>query len=174
MADTGQVALFDPPGAPPMLRDAVLSDDEVYRYFLTRRWDQDLPVMPWVALNPSKADREVDDPSVLKMCWFARREGYGGISLSNMYGLRATNPAELRRHPDPVGPDNDRWLARVDGPVVVAWGAHGAHPQHRARRALVTGILAGLDLRCLGVTRDGEPRHPCRLAYDTPLTSWEP
>jgi hypothetical protein len=27
-------------------------------------------------------------------------------------------------------------------------------------------------LRCFGTTKDGSPRHPLMLAYDTPLVNW--
>jgi hypothetical protein len=166
-------------GALWSLGDATISDDEVYRYTLDRRWDQTLPIMAWVALNPSKADREVDDMTVGRMCGFARRERCGGICLLNMYALRATDPAALRDHPDPVGPENDRWLTGLaeggrDGPVVVAWGDHAARPWARERRAQVLTILAGVPLWCLGVTASGEPRHPCRLAAATPLIRYRP
>jgi hypothetical protein len=173
----GQAALI-----PDMIRDAEISACGTWRYVLNRRWDRVLPVMGWVALNPSTADGEVDDTSVGRMCGFAVREGCGGICLLNMYGLRATDPAVLRRHvedgrlPDPVGPDNDRWLAGLaaapDGPVVVAWGEHAARPWARDRRAAVLGILTGVPLWCLGVTASGEPRHPCRLDAATPLVRW--
>jgi hypothetical protein len=158
--------------------EAVISDDGQYRYVLNRRWDGSLPVMAWVALNPSTADGETDDMSIGRMCGFARREGCGGICVLNAFALRATNPAVLRRHPDPVGPDNDAWLeglaAAPDGPVVAAWGANAAQPWARPRRAQVLAILAPVPLWCLGLTADGEPRHPCRLDASTPLVRWHP
>ena len=53
---------------------------------------------------------------------------------------------------------------------VVAWGAHGSHPRHQARR----DRIAGPDLRCLRTTGDGEPRHPRMLATTTLLVRWNP
>jgi hypothetical protein len=159
--------------------DAVVSSDGRYRYVLTRIWDRLLPVMTWVALNPSTADGKTDDMTVRKMCLIARRHGCGGIRLLNMFGLRATSPAELPACPDPAGPQNDRWLAGLaadglGGPLVVAWGDHGSRPWARQRRDDVLGLLAGLPLLCLGVTASGEPRHPCRLAAATPLGPYPP
>lgn len=154
-----------------VLSDAVISANGHYRYVLNRRWDRGKPVMPWVCLNPSTADARIDDPSVRRMCGFAQREGCGGICLLNEYGLRSSSPKALRSHADPVGPDNDRWLAGlaqggVEVPVVVAWGAH---PLAASRAPRVLELLAGIPAVCLGVTRSGAPRHPLYVRADTPL-----
>jgi len=158
--------------------EAVLSDDLVYRYTLDRRWAWDGPVMVWIGLNPSTADHQADDPTIRRMCGFARREGCRGICVLNLYALRATDPRELARHPDPVGPENDDWLAGVgiaaDGPVVAAWGAH---PFAARREQAVTQLLAlaGVtQLMCLGMTGQGYPNHPLYLRADAPLVPWEP
>src|SRR5258708_25884820 len=96
------MTLFDLDGVE---KGAVLSDDLVYRYELTRRWDS-RPMVTWVMLNPSIADAEVDDLTVTKCCGFTQRWGWGGIRVVNLFALRATNPKELHDHPDPVGPKN--------------------------------------------------------------------
>jgi hypothetical protein len=167
--------------------EAVISDDGLYRYVLNRRWS-DGPVMPWIMLNPSTADTQVNDATITRCCKLARRENCGGICVLNAYALRATDPVELKRHPDPVGPENDRWLAglgelakiacHVDGeqafPVVVAWGAN---PMAAARVRRVMELLAGIPVVCLGVTRSGAPKHPLargreRVPDDAPLVPW--
>jgi hypothetical protein len=155
------------------LGEAVISADRAYRYVLNRRWDYAGPIMAWVMLNPSTADADTDDQTIRRCTAIAAREGCRGICVVNLFALRATSPVVLRSHRDPAGPENDRWLeglaAAPDGPVVVAWGAHAAEPWARPRRDKVLALLAGLPLACLGVTAAGEPRHPCRLAADTPL-----
>jgi hypothetical protein len=147
-----------------------------YRYALNRRWAYDGPIMTWVGLNPSTADATVNDPSVRRMMGFARREGCRGICVLNAFGLRATDPAELARHPDPVGPENDRWLSgltaeTVDGPVVAAWGAHRFAA---ARVAVVHDLLTRVPLVCLGTTKEGAPRHPLYVRGDTALVPLPP
>jgi len=159
-----------------VIRDAEISDDEVYRYVLNRRWNQGLPVMPWVLLNPSTADAEVDDPTVGRMMTFADRERCGGICVLNLYALRSPNPRWLRAHPDPVGPDNDKWLAGLASdaaggpPVMAAWGAH---PLALPRLPRVRELLGGLPMTCLGVTRNGSPAHPLYLRSSTQAVTWE-
>jgi hypothetical protein len=160
--------------------EAVISDDEVYRYVLNRRWAEDGPVMTWIGLNPSTADAKTDDQTIRQMVYFAKREGCRGICVVNLYALRATDPkqllADLGRA---VGPENDQWLAgltpgTVDGPVVAAWGANEAarmsRPGTRWGRAVeVRRLIRGVPLVCLGTTKDGAPRHPCRIGRATAL-----
>lgn len=161
-----------------MTRSAVISGDRVYRYVLTRRWSA-APAMPWMCLNPSTADADTDDPSIRRMCGFARREGCGGICVLNLYAMRSPDPGALRDGAslDPVGPDNDRWIAglriefavRAVVPVTVAWGAN---PLAAARVPRVMELLAGLPAVCLGTTRSGAPRHPLYVRADAPLVPW--
>jgi hypothetical protein len=155
-----------------MLGEAVLSADGAYRYVLNRRWDRGLGVMSWIMLNPSTADHKTDDATIIRCTARAIRSGYGGICVLNLFALRATHPAVLRAHPDPVGPDNDAVLAALAEstghgaePVIAAWGAHGAL---FGRDRAVLRLLDGCRLLCLGTTKDGQPRHPVRLGYDVP------
>lgn len=96
--------------------------------------------------------------------------------MVNLFALRATDPRLLRRHPDPVGPENDRFIAEAIGPnsvVVCAWGANRmADWQHDD----VMDIIAARGARamCLGKTRAGYPRHPLYVRGDTDLETFEP
>ena len=56
--------------------------------------------------EPSKADHEIDDPTIRREINFTVDWGYGGLIKVNLFGLRATDPKELKRHPDPVGAEN--------------------------------------------------------------------
>lgn len=155
-----------------------MSDDGAYRYVLNRRWDRSLPMMPWIMLNPSKADEKTDDATITRCCVRALHAGAGGICVLNLFALRSADPAALLRHPDPVGPENDSWLkglisdtGRGEVPIAVAWGAL-AVPLLRDRADRVLEMLDGCLLACLGTTRDGYPRHPSRLGYDVPWQPW--
>lgn len=150
-----------------------MSEDGAYRYVLNRRWNRALPVLGWIMLNPSKADEKTDDPTITRCCVRALQAGYGGICVLNLFALRATNPAQLQLHPDPVGPENDGWLAGLVSdtghgavPVIAAWGVHGSL---FGRDKTVLKTLAGARLLCLGTTNGGQPRHPGRLGYDVPF-----
>lgn len=142
--------------------EAVFDLSRAYRYLLTRTWDEGLPRVTWVMLNPSTADAFADDPTIRRCAAFARSWNAGGISVVNLFAFRATDPAELRRTADPVGDLNDEYVCRACRPpatVVAAWGAHGTAAD---RAAAVARMLAAAQVRlhCLGITRDGHPRHP--------------
>ena len=124
-------------------------------------------------LNPSTADATVDDPTIRRCRGFARAWDCNGIVVANLYALRATDPAELWRHPEPVGPLNDFHLQRLaleHETVVCAWGANARRERVAQVRALFTGPHHRL--MCLGVTKDGSPRHPLYVRADQPLIEW--
>lgn len=146
-----------------------MSEDRAYRYRLWRTWDPALPSVLWVMLNPSTADETKDDLTVKKCQGFAKRWGYGNIEVVNLFALRATNPRELSRHPDPIGPMNMTFIEKAisrTALIVGAWG--GSFPkgfdQHRYQ---VECMLSERYAICLGHTQDGAPRHPSRLGYAT-------
>ena len=151
-------------------KDAVLSEDGVYRYELYRRWaDNTRPVL-WVMLNPSTADAEIDDPTIRRVIGFSQSWGFQAAIVCNLFALRATNPQALRTHSDPVGPDNDDYLMRAvcaSDRIVVAWGAH---PFASSRAAWVKKLLP--NSHCLGVTKEGHPRHPLYARADAQLVKW--
>jgi hypothetical protein len=151
-----------------MTRAATLSPCGTWRYHLHRRWASGKLVV-WIMLNPSIADAAVDDPTIRRCIGFSRAWGYAALTVVNLYGLRATDPAGLRDHPHPVGPDNDQWLvwtfAPPQGLIVAAWGATvDRAPDGGARVARVLDLARGVvPLHCLGTTKDGHPRHPLRV-----------
>ena len=91
-------------------QDTTWSPDRVHRYFLRRpagMLDRDKPVIAFVLLNPSTADEVKDDPTVAKCRRYAAGWGYGEVIVLNAFAYRATDPKNMRAHPDPIGPDND-------------------------------------------------------------------
>lgn len=152
-------------------------DDPRYRFYLWRSWAQEHHqprYLGWVMLNPSTADQTVDDPTIRRCMGFARRDGFTGIMVSNLYPLRATSPADLWATPEGRRLGNEYWadeairrLWPMCEAIVVAWGSHGARAPHRTRRVL--DILDGAAVYHLGTTKDGEPRHPLMLASSTPM-----
>ncbi|MDQ3934691.1 MAG: DUF1643 domain-containing protein [Actinomycetota bacterium] len=152
-------------------RAADLSDCGTYRYALWRTWDPLKEAVLFVGLNPSTADAERDDPTIRKCVKFARSWGYGEIVMCNLFAFRATDPRELakasaRHGVDVVGPENEDYLgdqAEQAALVVAAWGNN---PAALNRAPLVLPLL-GPDVRCLGTTQDGHPRHPLYVRGET-------
>lgn len=167
-----------------MIKTADITNDGVYRYQLTRRWD-DGPNACWVMLNPSTADAEKDDATIRLCLGHTRRwGGYGGIVVVNLYALRATDPKQLLTHPDPIGPDNYRWVRAAiahnrTGKVIAAWGASKRPPgwQRGQNTHIITHVEqacrdTGQSLYCLGTTADGSPRHLRGVPVTQRLQSW--
>jgi hypothetical protein len=142
-------------------------------------------------LNPSTADAYSNDPTLHRVMRFSYAWGCGGLTVVNLFAYRATDPTELRRAADPVGPENDAHLLAAmneSRDTVYAWGAHGGlHGRDKAVRAVLDDAygrrpavaplasalgLSALDARpwCLGTTKAGHPRHPLYLPASTLLT----
>lgn len=172
---------------------AQFSDDGTRRYVLIRRWahtigDDDERTMPltWVMLNPSSAGAADDDPTIRKCVGYAKRWGYGGIRVLNLFDYIATDPHDLARQATRSSPANDQvweewllpwnrqeWTAlEVRPDVVVGWGDHGSI-DNRDQWAARMFIRAGIEPSCLGVTRAGQPLHPGRTSYDLQRVPWK-
>ena len=157
---------------------AIESACGAYRYLLLREDPQlvtDKGSLVICMLNPSTADGTVDDPTIRRCRGYAEAWGSAGLTVVNLYALRATKPAALWKHDDPVGLENDYWLQRIArnaGTVVCAWGANAK----AARVAKVVDIFtaAGAELVCLGKTKDGAPRHPLYVPAIQQLEPWAP
>ena len=154
---------------------AYFSDCGEYRYCLTRRWAPG-PVVCWVMLNPSTADAMQDDPTIRRCIAFSKRDGFGALSVVNLYARRCTQPVHLKDPGDPVGPMNDVSIRRSFGVALKVVAAWGAHPGTDARVDAVRGLASssGLALFCLGTTKSGAPRHPLYVKGDAELVRWQP
>lgn len=118
-------------------------------------------------LNPSRADAEQDDPTILALIWFAQLWGYGGIEVINLRSWRASRPRYLFAAEadgiDTIGPANEaawrdmRTYARCNNlPILVAWGNNAPG----ADVARFAAFFDGHALICLGTTGAGAPIHP--------------
>lgn len=158
---------------------AVFSPDRVYRYLLIRQWDyfsKTKGLVAFVGLNPSTATETEDDPTVRRCVNFARDWGYGGMAMLNVFAFRATDPRVMKRHPEPVGPDNDEWIQKWTAPevadlVVACWGVHGDHLL-RGRQVAYALKADRSRLRVFGLTKDSHPKHPLYLAATSTAKEW--
>jgi hypothetical protein len=152
-------------------RDARLSGCGRYRYLLRRTWDYDKPRALIVMLNPSTADAEIDDPTIRSCIRLSKGLGYGSFEVVNLFALRATDPLELQRADDPIGPDNDEAIEAAIGRCDFAICAWGAHPMAGNRDDTVRSLLRTRRpaVFCLGTTKSGAPKHPLYIKTGTPL-----
>lgn len=111
-----------------------------------------------IGLNPSATE---DNATISRCINFARTWGYGGVHVLNLFAYRATQPSEMMRAQEPVGPDNDKWLRKVGkkaGIIVAAWGNDGAF---KGRSQVVRTLFPSI--HCIKMNKSGEPAHPLYL-----------
>ena len=167
--------LFDTVGID--CRGAVISECGLYRYHLWRVWDENLPCLCFVMQNPSTADANEDDPTIARCIGFARRDGFGGISVRNVFALRATDERVLLTHPDPFGPENKSHLLAARGVaamtrLVVAWGERLGGRKLAHHYTFAENCLLPQGPYCLGINKSGQPKHPLYLRSDTAMVPW--
>jgi hypothetical protein len=155
---------------------AAFSADERYRYTLVREFKGGSGIVVWIMLNPSTATATEDDPTIRRCIGFSREWGYRQLYILNLYAFRATDPKELLKTKDPVGPENDdytRSILSLADLVVCAWGTKTAEvDKGRAPDVAALARATKKPIRCLGTTKDGHPKHPLYLAANTKLVEF--
>ena len=144
-----------------MKKDAIISTDKKYRYSLSRIWNEKLPLVAFVGLNPSTADDKIDDPTLIRCIAYAKKWQYGGVYMINLFAYRATEPSEMKNAIEPVGEENTEHIKKVISnvdKVICAWGNDGAFlNQNKMILSLIETPY------CLKVNKTGEPAHPLYL-----------
>ena len=153
------------------------SECKTYRYALRRTFANitrrsHAKYVAWIMLNPSTADESNNDPTIERCERYARRWGYDGIIIANLFALRSTDPKALYEHPDPIGPDNDLYIhsaALASDLLIAEWGVHS---KLKKREETVLSLLRHDNLYALKVTKGGHPSHPLYLRSDLKPTLW--
>ena len=97
------------------------------------------------------------------------------FQVTNIFAWRDTDPFQMRKAKDPIGPGNDAAIlagvARADQ-VIAAWGTHGAHMN---RGPQMTTLLQGTGkpLYTLGLSKHGHPKHPLYISYSQQPMLWQ-
>lgn len=164
-----------------MIKDATFSADGLRRFDLIRDWRDEIgapdKTVLIAMLNPSKAGKEADDPTIRKNIGFARRWGFGRMVAVNLIPIVSTDPWGL---PPWKGVDLENraviqsWMGIADM-VVVAWGNQPsalcrtiALPEH----VYLFKQIVPVPLYCIGTTKRGDPLHPSRAPYTDAPVLW--
>ena len=143
-----------------MKKSAIISDCGKYRYELHREWDKKKGKVLFIMLNPSTADADNNDLTTIRCINFAKKWGYGGIMIGNIYPFRAKRPKHLRKWLKDGGTyqffnrDAVHQMAEQADLIVCAWGCNykGGIPNWMEE----LGDLHYLELCDDGIT----PKHP--------------
>jgi hypothetical protein len=143
--------------------------DEICRWEIRRIWDESLPLAAWLMTNPSKADGEIDDPTMLRTVHFSRKLGAGGLIGVNVIPYRATDPADMLRalRQGLISPEilslNLDYIAQASREAsfhLVAFGVLAPELGWHRQRALEQFSRRAASLMCLGTSPAGWPLHP--------------
>jgi hypothetical protein len=144
-----------------MKKAAILSEDNLYRYQLSRIWDESKPLILFIMLNPSTADADADDPTIRRVIRFATSWGYGGVYVANLYAFRSTDPKALKHADDPIGKENISYITHLIGmadKVVYAWGNNQKEPTWLSELVQTPYYI--------DLSKNGIPKHPLYLKSD--------
>lgn len=172
---------------------ASFSSCGAYRWVLRRRWDR-RPALLVVMFNPSTANADDDDQTILLLCHIAAHNGYGGIVVVNGIPLCSSTPAEAI---DMVNTwdkrcawyERDALHANVSvierecaraGAVLLAWGALAERCSFwfdHVLEEIECAVADNTPLFCLGKTAGGYPKHPMargkhKVPKDASLMPW--
>jgi hypothetical protein len=161
--------------------NAVISNCGLYRYRLEREAGLFAAgTTAVIMVNPSTADATEDDATIRKVRGFGQRNGWGRIIVGNLFAYRATDVSVLAKVADPIGPDNDKFLALLAEEadrVVFAWGPLAKQPRDlRGRWRDVAAIFAAFQHKPLAIgepVQDGHPRHPLMPPYTSAIKPWQ-
>lgn len=156
-----------------MKRLAFFDEDRSHRYALWRTWGQG-PECVFIGLNPSLANEEKDDPTIRRCINFAKEWGYGGLIMLNIFAAVTPYPSLLQAMVNPIGELNTRVIVRhcKKADIVVAcWGGI-AYGRDQADHILAMVLKERGEIHCLGVNKDGTPKHPLYLASSTKPRVW--
>lgn len=158
---------------------AVFSDDETRRFDVLWRW-ADGPLLTACLLNPAMLEAHEPDHTGRGIVARARRWGFDGARIVNLFTLRTKDPSVMLAHPDPVGPqpDADSFIIRAmrragqeGAPFIAGWGHDGCH-LHRDEQVRALARQIGIPLMAFRLNANGSPAHPARLGYGLSLVPY--
>lgn len=154
-----------------MKNKAEFSECGNYRYALWRNCDEDTtkPIVMFLCLNPSTADKEKDDTTTSMCKKLAKSWNYDCICIGNLFARISIHPKNLKNESmDLIGPKNDEWLSKLaekSDLVVAAWGdssevLKGLFPE---RIEQVKELIP--NLHYFRKNESGQPTHPLYVKY---------
>jgi hypothetical protein len=147
---------------------AVISSCERFRYRLDRLVQEAGLVAAFFGVNASTAGPIEEDHTTMKWRGFSLRNNVRRYIAANPFAYRSKDVRQLARVPDPVGPENDRYLAEIIGEadvLIPCWGNRDKVPRslrHHFDTLKDRLFAAGKPIRIFGLTGSGDPKHPLR------------
>lgn len=106
----------------------------LYRYSLNVSFqNKSLKQLLVILKNPSIAGSETSDPTANQIFKYAYANGYGQVTIANLFAYRSTDSKELKKVTNEkqprniIGIDNDDYIkraAKTADDIIVAWGVY--------------------------------------------------
>jgi len=143
---------------------ALFSECRQYRYKLWRIWDDSLPKVMCIGLNPSTANAERNDNTINVLIRVLKQLGYGGFYMMNCWAYITSKPELLQ-----INPMSEEWnnnmitiTASKCETVIFAWGNFEIIREKGRDKELI-GMFP--NAKCFGKNANGTPWHPRALSY---------
>lgn len=143
-------------------KGAEFSDCGKYRYKLWRIWDDSLPKVMCIGLNPSTANEDKDDATISILKRMLPILGYGGFYMMNCWAFITSDPKLLQ-----VNPMSDEWnnnlltvTAASCADVIFAYGGFKIIKQTGRDKELMEMFP---NAKCFAKSKDGSPIHPLAM-----------
>ncbi len=170
--------------------DACFSKCGLYRWWLYRRTGFNQRKLLFIGLNPSNANKYLNDPTTIRLVNFSRSWNYGTLLVINLFAKVASSPSRLKHSKNPIGYENDLeiskrlrcWAYNPSWDIWLGWGAKGIL-MHRNLQVLsllnkfwkirtnkypkIPGPLA------IGLTKCGQPKHPLYVPCNEALRPFD-
>lgn len=150
---------------------AKFSDCAKFRFALSRIWDESLPFVMFIGLNPSTADATKDDPTIKRVCKIARHNGFGGIYMVNCFAFITAYPEQLQFGKQDY---NNSWITSLScdcDEIVFAWGSFDVVKEHGRDKELQRMFP---NAKALHINKDGSPKHPLYCKEESLLIPFAP
>jgi len=141
---------------------AEFSECGKYRYKLWRIWDNELPIAMCIGLNPSTANSQKNDPTIIILKKMLTKLGYGGFYMTNLFAFISSKPEDLLTCDDPLG-DNDNKLKEVKllcDDIIACWGSF-KQATNRIKHLYNNNDFP--NTKCFAISKDGNPIHPLAM-----------
>ena len=136
-----------------------------------------------IGVNPSTADDRQPDPTVRKIMRFAEKNGYDGFIIFNLYPQRTPDPRKLHKEPDHIlirkNLHNILQFLHKEKEItfLAAWGNTISERNYLADCVQeIVNVTKPYKIKWMKIgslTKKGHPRHPSRVSYQEPLTSFD-
>lgn len=155
---------------------AILSDDEQYRYKLTREWDANKPKCTVVMLNPSKADMLITDRTVMNVTNYLIENNFGSLTVVNLFAYRTTDPKFLNKREEVQESINNQYLMESfydSDTIIVAWVRDKDKYVMRKREVERLLLEFKSKIKCFEDSSGKKLRHPRDLNFGWRLVDYE-